>query len=103
MVETVKENEGDARVGRAVSGCYGVGGLLCWTGLRLSTTVGQVRNVGVNQKSLGRVGSKYWLGKRLIVRGVVMNPVDNPHGMVKTPIGRKRPTTFCSYPALERC
>ncbi|KAK8959551.1 hypothetical protein KSP40_PGU004052 [Platanthera guangdongensis] len=28
-------------------------------------TVGQVGNVGVNQKSLGRAGSKCWLGKRL--------------------------------------
>ncbi|VAI45874.1 unnamed protein product [Triticum turgidum subsp. durum] len=43
-------------------------------------TVGQVGNVGVNQKSLGRAGSKCWLGKRPIVRGVVMNPVDHPHG-----------------------
>ncbi|KAG4137497.1 hypothetical protein ERO13_D07G075350v2, partial [Gossypium hirsutum] len=43
-------------------------------------TVRQVRNVGVNQKSLGRAGSKCWLGKRLVVRGVVMNPVDHPHG-----------------------
>ncbi|KAK0583295.1 hypothetical protein LWI29_035529 [Acer saccharum] len=45
-----------------------------------STTVGQVGNVGVNQKSLGRAGSKCWLGKRLVVRGVVMNPVDHPYG-----------------------
>ncbi|KAI5022422.1 hypothetical protein ZWY2020_059152 [Hordeum vulgare] len=45
--------------------------------------VGQVGNVGVNQKSLGRAGSKCWLGKRPVVRGVVMNPVDHPHGAVK--------------------
>ncbi|XP_052880880.1 50S ribosomal protein L2, chloroplastic-like [Gossypium arboreum] len=45
-----------------------------------SATVGQVGNVGVNQKSLGRAGSKCWLGKRPVVRGVVMNPVDHPHG-----------------------
>ncbi|CAA2972043.1 ribosomal L2, partial (chloroplast), partial [Olea europaea subsp. europaea] len=38
-----------------------------------STTVRQVRNVGANQKSLGRVGSKRWLGKRPVVGGVVMN------------------------------
>ncbi|GFP83432.1 50S ribosomal protein l2 plastid, partial [Phtheirospermum japonicum] len=43
-----------------------------------SAIVGQVRNVGVNQKSLGRAGSKRWLGKRPVVR-VVMNPVDHPH------------------------
>ena len=40
----------------------------------------QVGNAGVNQKSLGRAGSKCWLGKRPVVRGVVMNPVDHPHG-----------------------
>ncbi|KAD3336349.1 hypothetical protein E3N88_31868 [Mikania micrantha] len=45
-----------------------------------SATVGQVGNVGVNQKSLGRARSKRWLGKRPVVRGVVMNPVDHPHG-----------------------
>ncbi|KAL4316898.1 hypothetical protein AHAS_Ahas15G0331100 [Arachis hypogaea] len=46
-------------------------------------TIGQVGNVGVNQKTLGRVGSKCWLGKRPVVRGVVMNPVDHPYGVVK--------------------
>ncbi|KAL2325597.1 hypothetical protein Fmac_024655 [Flemingia macrophylla] len=44
------------------------------------TTIGEVGNVGVNQKNLGRAGSKCWLGKRPVVRGVVMNPVDHPHG-----------------------
>ncbi|KAG6735510.1 hypothetical protein POTOM_061883 [Populus tomentosa] len=45
-----------------------------------SATVGQVGNAGVNQKSLGRAGSKCWLGKHPIVRGVVMDPTDHPHG-----------------------
>ncbi|KAH0640771.1 hypothetical protein KY285_037357 [Solanum tuberosum] len=47
----------------------------------------------VNQKSLGRAGSKRWLGKRPVVRGVVMNPVDHPHGggEGRAPIGRKKP------------
>ncbi|KAL5722148.1 60S ribosomal protein L2 [Ranunculus cassubicifolius] len=58
-----------------------------------SATVGQVGNVGVNQKSLGRAGSKRWLGKRPVVRGVVMNPVDHPHGVVKggPPLVEKNP------------
>ncbi|TYI56753.1 hypothetical protein E1A91_D11G233300v1, partial [Gossypium mustelinum] len=58
-----------------------------------STTVGHVGNVGVNQKSLGRAGSKCWLGKRQVVRGVVMNPVDHHHGggEGRAPIGRKNP------------
>ncbi|KAF3612695.1 50S ribosomal protein L2, chloroplastic [Capsicum annuum] len=44
-----------------------------------SAAVGQVGNVGVNQKSLNSVGSKRWLGKCPVVKGVVMNPVDRPH------------------------
>nr|YP_010038159.1 ribosomal protein L2 [Trithuria lanterna]YP_010038190.1 ribosomal protein L2 [Trithuria lanterna]QII42271.1 ribosomal protein L2 [Trithuria lanterna]QII42302.1 ribosomal protein L2 [Trithuria lanterna] len=69
-----------------------------------SATVGQVGNVGVKQKSLGRAGSKCWLGKRPVVRGVVMNPVDHPHGggEGRAPIGRKKPTTPWGYPALGR-
>ncbi|GJY69779.1 putative reverse transcriptase domain-containing protein [Tanacetum coccineum] len=49
----------------------------------------QDRNVGVNQKSLGRARSKRWHGKRPVVRGVVMNPVDHPHrgGEGRAPIG----------------
>uniref|UniRef100_A0A0K1ZXD9 Large ribosomal subunit protein uL2c n=1 Tax=Goodenia decursiva TaxID=1161802 RepID=A0A0K1ZXD9_9ASTR len=69
-----------------------------------SATVGQVGNVGVNQKSLGRAGSKRWLGKRPVVRGVVMNAVDHPHGggEGKSPIGRKKPTTPWGYPTLGK-
>nr|KJB10645.1 hypothetical protein B456_001G213100 [Gossypium raimondii] len=69
-----------------------------------STIVGQVGNVRVNQKGLGRVKFKGWLGKRLVVRGVVMNPVDNPHGggERRAPIGRKKPATLWGYPALGR-
>nr|AZL92880.1 ribosomal protein L2 [Cuscuta japonica] len=69
-----------------------------------SATVGQVGNVGVNQKSLGRAGAQRWVGKRPVVRGVVMNPVDHPHGggEGRAPIGRKKPTTPWGYPALGR-
>uniref|UniRef100_A0A453IW34 Large ribosomal subunit protein uL2 C-terminal domain-containing protein n=1 Tax=Aegilops tauschii subsp. strangulata TaxID=200361 RepID=A0A453IW34_AEGTS len=45
----------------------------------IGKSVGQVGNVGVNLKSLGKAGSKCWLGKRPIVRGAVMNPVDHPY------------------------
>nr|WEL35656.1 ribosomal protein L2 [Gossypium hirsutum]WEL35823.1 ribosomal protein L2 [Gossypium hirsutum] len=53
---------------------------------------------------LGRAGSKCWLGKRPVVRGVVMNPVDHPHGggEGRAPIGRKKPATPWGYPALGR-
>ncbi|KAF8112117.1 hypothetical protein N665_0067s0036 [Sinapis alba] len=59
-----------------------------------SATVEHVGNVGVNQKSLGRAETKCWLSKRPIVRGVVMNPVDHPHGSGegRAPIGRKKKT-----------
>nr|YP_009435709.1 ribosomal protein L2 [Lobelia thermalis]YP_009435734.1 ribosomal protein L2 [Lobelia thermalis]ATG25710.1 ribosomal protein L2 [Lobelia thermalis]ATG25737.1 ribosomal protein L2 [Lobelia thermalis] len=71
---------------------------------KCSATVGQVGNLGVKQKSLGRAGSKRWLGKRPVVRGVAMNAVDHPHGggEGKAPIGRKKPTTPWGYPALGR-
>ncbi|KAL8209123.1 hypothetical protein R6Q57_008535 [Mikania cordata] len=64
----------------------------------------QVGNVGVTQKSLRRVSSKRWLGKRSVVRGVVINPVDHSHwgGKGKAPIGRKKPTTPWGYPALGK-
>ncbi|KAB2022416.1 hypothetical protein ES319_D07G209100v1, partial [Gossypium barbadense] len=69
-----------------------------------SATVGQVGNVRVNQKSLGRAKSKGWLGKRLVVRGVVMNPVDHSYvgGERRAPIGRKKPASLWGYPALGR-
>ena len=53
---------------------------------------------------MGRAGSKCWLGKRPVVRGVVMNPVDHPHGggEGRAPIGRKKPATPWGYPALGR-
>ncbi|KAM0044118.1 putative ribosomal protein L2 [Helianthus debilis subsp. tardiflorus] len=36
-----------------------------------SATVGQVGNVGVNQKNLGRAGSKHWLGKCPVIESEV--------------------------------
>ncbi|KAL4201727.1 hypothetical protein AMTRI_Chr02g260030 [Amborella trichopoda] len=75
---------------------------VCLVSKNCSTTVGQVGNVGVNQKVFGRAESKCWLSKRPVVRGVVMDPVDHPHGggEGKAPIGRKKPTT--PWPALGR-
>nr|YP_010214120.1 ribosomal protein L2 [Cecarria obtusifolia]UBN07846.1 ribosomal protein L2 [Cecarria obtusifolia] len=71
-----------------------------------SATVGQVgeRRELNPQKSLGKAGYKRWLGKRPIVRGIVMNPVDHPHGggEGRSPIGRTKPTTPWGYPALGR-
>jgi large subunit ribosomal protein L2 len=43
-------------------------------------TIGEVGNKDHNLVSLGKAGRSRWLGKRPTVRGVVMNPVDHPHG-----------------------
>jgi large subunit ribosomal protein L2 len=43
-------------------------------------TVGQVGNLDHENISIGKAGRSRWLGRRPHVRGVVMNPVDHPHG-----------------------
>jgi large subunit ribosomal protein L2 len=43
-------------------------------------TVGQVGNTDHENISLGKAGRRRHLGIRPTVRGVVMNPVDHPHG-----------------------
>ncbi len=43
-------------------------------------TIGQIGNRSFEQIVSGKAGRSRWLGKRPKVRGVVMNPVDHPHG-----------------------
>lgn len=43
-------------------------------------TLGQVGNVEHANIVIGKAGRSRWLGRRPKVRGVVMNPVDHPHG-----------------------
>jgi large subunit ribosomal protein L2 len=43
-------------------------------------TIGEVGNGEHNLRSYGKAGAKRWQGIRPTVRGVVMNPVDHPHG-----------------------
>ncbi|HIA09042.1 MAG TPA: 50S ribosomal protein L2, partial [Chromatiaceae bacterium] len=43
-------------------------------------TVGEVGNSEHSLRSLGKAGATRWRGIRPTVRGVVMNPVDHPHG-----------------------
>ena len=45
-----------------------------------AATIGQVGNVDHARIVLGKAGRSRWLGRRPKVRGVVMNPVDHPHG-----------------------
>ena len=43
-------------------------------------TIGVVSNPDHQNAKSGKAGRSRWLGKRPHVRGVVMNPVDHPHG-----------------------
>ena len=42
--------------------------------------IGEVSNSEHNLRQYGKAGAKRWKGIRPTVRGVVMNPVDHPHG-----------------------
>ncbi len=48
--------------------------------LSCRATVGQVGNEDHVNVDLGKAGRTRWMGRRPKVRGVVMNPVDHPHG-----------------------
>jgi large subunit ribosomal protein L2 len=43
-------------------------------------TIGAVSNPDQQNIKIGKAGRSRWLGKRPVVRGVAMNPVDHPHG-----------------------
>ncbi len=43
-------------------------------------TIGAVSNPDHKNVNYGKAGRKRWLGRRPVVRGVAMNPVDHPHG-----------------------
>ena len=43
-------------------------------------TVGQLGNIEHKNVSYGKAGRRRWLGRKPHNRGVVMNPVDHPHG-----------------------
>lgn len=58
-------------------------------------SIGQVGNLDHENISIGKAGRSRWLGIRPANRGVVMNPVDHPHGggEGRSPVGRKNPVT----------
>lgn len=64
-------------------------------------TIGQVGNEEHENISGGKAGRSRWLGVRPANRGVVMNPIDHPHGggEGRSPIGRA-PVTPWGKPAL---
>ena len=47
---------------------------------RCTATIGAVSNPDHMNISIGKAGRKRWMGRRPHNRGVVMNPVDHPHG-----------------------
>ncbi len=65
-------------------------------------TIGQVGNLEHENVSLGKAGRKRHMGFRPTVRGVVMNPVDHPHGggEGKSPIGLPGPVSPWGKPTL---
>ncbi|AYO29419.1 MAG: large subunit ribosomal protein [Thermoanaerobacteraceae bacterium] len=65
-------------------------------------TIGQVGNLDHENISIGKAGRSRWMNRRPHVRGVVMNPIDHPHGggEGKSPIGRKSPVTPWGKPTL---
>lgn len=65
-------------------------------------TIGTVGNTDHENVRIGKAGRKRHMGIRPTVRGVVMNPVDHPHGggEGKSPIGLPSPVTPWGKPAL---
>ena len=65
-------------------------------------TIGQVGNIEHEIVSIGKAGRARHMGIKPTVRGVVMNPVDHPHGggEGKSPVGRPGPVTPWGKPAL---
>ncbi len=65
-------------------------------------TIGVLSNSDFKNMTVGKAGRTRWKGIRPTVRGVVMNPVDHPHGggEGKAPIGRPSPVTPWGKPTL---
>lgn len=65
-------------------------------------TVGQVGNIEHENLVLGKAGRKRYMGRRPHQRGVVMNPVDHPHGggEGRSPVGMPSPMSPWGKPTL---
>ena len=77
-------------------------GELRYVPLNCMATIGQVSNEDSANVKIGKAGRKRHMGVRPSVRGVVMNPVDHPHGggEGKSPIGHPGPLTPWGKPTL---
>lgn len=56
-----------------------------------SATIGMVGNLDFHNRVLGKAGVARRLGRRPIVRGIAMSPVDHPHGGGRKSKGNKAP------------
>jgi large subunit ribosomal protein L2 len=63
--------------------------------MNAKATIGTVGNSDHENVRIGKAGRKRHMGIRPTVRGVVMNPVDHPHGggEGKSPVGMPAPVT----------
>ena len=68
--------------------------------LACMATVGQVGNLDHGKVSLGKAGRNRHRGFRPTVRGVVMNPVDHPHGGGEGRVKGNNPMTPWGKPTL---
>jgi large subunit ribosomal protein L2 len=88
----MKPGKGAQLVRSAGGSCQLVGRVDGWAQLKMPSgemrrvpeqclaTVGTVSNQDHSNISIGKAGRNRWKGIRPTVRGVVMNPVDHPHG-----------------------
>ena len=72
-VQLVGRDSGEALL-RLASGEVRMVSQECWA------SIGAVSNPDNSNQTLAKAGRNRWKGKRPHVRGVVMNPVDHPHG-----------------------
>nr|UQV94670.1 ribosomal protein L subunit 2 [Haplopteris ensiformis]UQV94692.1 ribosomal protein L subunit 2 [Haplopteris ensiformis]UQV94706.1 ribosomal protein L subunit 2 [Haplopteris ensiformis]UQV94725.1 ribosomal protein L subunit 2 [Haplopteris ensiformis] len=77
--------------------------------LQCRATIGMVSNPNHGIRRLSKAGQSRWLGRRPIVRGVAMNPVDHPHGGGEGRTKGGRPSvspwgkpTKCGFRAIVR-
>ncbi len=77
-------------------------GELRYVPLNCMATIGQVSNEDSANVKIGKAGRARHMGQRPEVRGVVMNPVDHPHGggEGKSPIGHPGPLSPWGKPTL---
>ena len=70
--------------------------------LTCRATIGEIGNLDHELIKIGKAGRTRHMGIRPTVRGVVMNPVDHPHGggEGKSPVGMPAPVTPWGKPAL---